>query len=91
MASVLVRIYLTVSDVHVCSVAKLYLTLSNPVDCSLPGISVHADKNTGVGYHAHLQGIFQTQGSNPRHLHWQVDSLPLPHLGSQLQVSLKEN
>ena len=36
-------------------------------------------KNTGVGGHALLQGIFLTQGSNLRllHLHWQVGSLPL--------------
>ena len=37
-------------------------------------------KNTGVGCHALLQGIFLTQGSNPRLLcllHWQVGSLPL--------------
>ena len=36
--------------------------------------------NTGVGCHALLQGIFLTQGSNPRLLyllHWQVGSLPL--------------
>ena len=38
-------------------------------------------KNTGVGCHFLLQGIFLTQGSNPRPLHWQVDSLPLHHLG----------
>ena len=39
------------------------------MDHSLPGSSVHGDspgKNTGVGYHALLQGIFPTQGSNPR-------------------------
>ena len=37
-------------------------------------------KNTGVGCHALLQGIFLTQGSNPYllcFLHWQVGSLPL--------------
>ena len=37
-------------------------------------------RNTGVGCHAFLQGIFPTQESNPRFLrllHWQVDSLPL--------------
>ena len=37
-------------------------------------------KNTGVGCHALLQGIFQTQGSNPcllHLLHWQEGSLPL--------------
>ena len=38
------------------------------MDCSLPGISVHGDslgKNTGVGCHALLQGIFPTWGLNP--------------------------
>ena len=42
-------------------------TLCDPVDCSLPGSSVHgifSDKNTGVGCHFLLQGIFLTQGSN---------------------------
>ena len=37
-------------------------------------------KNTGVGCHFLLQGIFPTQGSSPcllYHLRWQVDSLPL--------------
>ena len=40
-------------------------------------------KNTGVGCHFLLQGIFLTQGSNPHLLcllHWQADSLPLSHL-----------
>ena len=40
-------------------------------------------KNTGVGCHFLLQGIFPIQGLD-RHvlclLHWQVDSLPLRHL-----------
>ena len=39
-----------------------------PMDCSLPGSSVHWDspgKNTGVGCHALFQGIFPTQGWNP--------------------------
>ena len=55
-----------------------YLTLCNPMDCSPLGSSVHGNfpgKNTGVGWHALLQGIFLTQGSNPRLLcllHWQV-------------------
>ena len=41
-------------------------------------------KNTTVGCHFLLQGIFHTQGSNPHLLyllHWQEDSLPLCHLG----------
>ena len=39
-------------------------------------------KNTGVGSHFLLQGIFPTQGLNPCLLHWQADSLPLSHQGS---------
>ena len=38
------------------------------MDCSPPGPSVHGDspgKNTGVGCHALIQGIFPTQESNP--------------------------
>ena len=35
-----------------------------------------------MGCHFLLQGIFPTQGSNLCLLHWQVDSLPLSHLGS---------
>ena len=34
-------------------------------------------KNTGVGCHLLLQGIFPTQGLNPHLLHWQLDSFPL--------------
>ena len=43
------------------------------------------DKNTGVGCHFLLQGIFQIQRANPHFLHlllWQADSLPLSPLGS---------
>ena len=51
-----------------CLVIQLCPTRGNPMDCSSPGSSVHGDspgKNTGVGCHALLQGIFPTQGSNP--------------------------
>ena len=43
-------------------------TLCDPVDCRLPGSSLHGilhGKNTVVGCHFLLQGIFPTQGSNP--------------------------
>ena len=49
-----------------CLVSHLCPTLCNPMDCSPPGSSVRGefpDKNTGVGYHAVLQGIFPTQVS----------------------------
>ena len=39
-------------------------------------------KNTGVGIHSLLQGIFPAQGSNLGLLHWQADSLLLSHQGS---------
>ena len=41
-----------------CLVTQSCLTLCDPMDCSLPGSSVHDDclgKNTGVGYHARDQ------------------------------------
>ena len=62
-------------------VTQLCLTLWDSMDCSQPGSSVHEDspgRNTGVGCHSLLQGIFPTQGSNPGLLHWQADSLPFP-------------
>ena len=49
-------------------VSQSYPTLCDSSDCNSPGSSVHGDspgKNTGVGSHALLQGIFPTQGSNP--------------------------
>ena len=47
---------------------QLCPTVCDPIDCSPPSSSVHRDipgKNTGVGCHALLQGIFPTQGLNP--------------------------
>ena len=53
-------------------------------------------KNTAVGCHALLQGIFPTQSSNPHLLsilHWQVGSLPLATPGKPKisVVSVLEN
>ena len=51
-----------------CLVAQSCPTLCDPTDCSPPGSSVHEilqARILGVGCHALLQGIFQTQGSNP--------------------------
>ena len=63
------------------------LTLSDPMDCSPPGSSVHGifpGKKTGMSCYIHLQGIFPTQGLNLQLPHWQVNSLPLSCLVSQL-------
>ena len=51
------------------------------MDCTPPGSSVHGDspsKNTGVGCHALLQGIFLTQGLNPGLQHCRQSLLSEP-------------
>ena len=62
-------------SVYVCvKVSQSCPTLCEPLDCSLPGSSVHgipqARKNTRVASCSLLQGIFLTQGSNPGLPHW---------------------
>ena len=55
-----------------CLVIQSCLPLCNPMDCSLPGSSVHGDspgKNAGVGCRGLLQVIFPTQEWNPGLLH----------------------
>ena len=46
---------------------QLCLILGDPMDCSPPALCPRdfPGKNTGVGCHALLQGIFLAQGSNP--------------------------
>ena len=62
-------------------------TLCDPINCSPPGPSVLGDspgKNTGVGCHAILQGIFSTQGSNPGLPHCRWIPYRLSHQGSPI-------
>ena len=65
--------------------AKLCLTLLQPHGL-LPTRLLHPwdfpGKNTRVGYHFLLQGIFPTQGSNLCLQHWQADFFSLSHQGS---------
>ena len=87
-----IYIYIVCGTSCPCSVAHLCLTLCDSVDYSPPGSSVNPmdrwltpRKNTGVSCHFLLQGMFPAQGSNlclMQLLHWQMDSLPLSHLGS---------
>ena len=68
-----------------CLVAQSCPTLCDPMDCSPPGSSVHGDspgKNTGVGCHFLLQGIFPTQGLNPGLLQCRQILYWLNHKGS---------
>ena len=68
--------------------AQLCPTLRDPMDCSPPGSSVH-----GISQARTLEQVaisFSRGSSQPRDrthvllrlLHWQVDSLPLSHLGN---------
>ena len=67
------------------------------MNLSPPASSVHGifpGKNTGMGCHFLLQGIFPTQESNPCLLcllHWQVDSLPLVPPGKPISYDITIN
>ena len=70
------------------SVTKSCLTLCDPMDCGLPGSSVHGISQTRI-----LEWVatsFSRGSSNPRikplSSAWQVDSLPLSHLRSPHKV-----
>ena len=65
--------------------SHLCLTIWDPMACSPPGSSVHGDspgKNTGVGCHALLQGIFPMQGLNPGLLNCRQILYQLSYQGS---------
>ena len=60
-------------------------TLCDPLACSPQGSSVPGDspgKNTGVGCHALLLGIFPTQGLNPHLPHWRQITYQLSYLSN---------
>ena len=73
------------------SVTQLCPTVCCPMECR-PLCPWHfPGKNTGVGCHFLLPGIFPTQGSNPRFLHllhWQADSLTVVPPKSVIQLSM---
>ena len=64
-----------------CLVAKMCPALRTPrsIACQLLCPWNFPGKNTVVGCHFLLQGLFPTQRSNPHLLHWQMDSSPLSH------------
>ena len=76
-------------------VAQLCPTLCDPMDqaCQAPLSVDFPGKNTRVGYHALLQGIFSTEGLNLTLLcllHWWVSSLALaPLVNSDLYFSFQ--
>ena len=80
--TVTANIYVELAGMHAKSLQSC-LTLCNSMDYGPPGASVYGDypeRNSGVGCHAALLQIFQTQGSNPCLLcllHWPAGSLCL--------------
>ena len=70
------------------------LTFCNPMDCSLPGFSIHGifpGKSTGVGCHFLLQGIFPTQGSNSGFPHCRQILYHLSHLKLEHSLLISTN
>ena len=70
--------------VYMYSVAELCLTFCDPMGCS-PQAPVFMDfyrQEYSSGFLYPTLGIFQTQGLNRHLLNWQMNSLPLRHLGS---------
>ena len=68
----------------VCSVTQLCSTLCDPMDYSPPGSSVHGISQVRILEGAVIfssRGSSWTQGLNPCLLHWNMDSLPLSHMG----------
>ena len=88
LAKVLPTLFIFTKSVCACSLSRVWLLQScglYPTRLLCPWDS--PGKNTKVGCHVLLQGIFLTQGSNLcllHLLHWQVDSLVQSHLGSPI-------
>ena len=87
-------------DIHILLLLLTHFScvwLCGPMDCSPSGSSCpwnFLGKNTGVGCHAHNQGIFPTQGSNPgllycRHILycWAVREAPSTHCAALCLVA----
>ena len=73
------------SAIILCWVSQSCPTLCDPMNCNMPGSSVHwysPCKKTRVGCHALLQGILLTQGSKPGLQHCRQILYQLSHQGS---------
>ena len=73
-------------------VAQSCLTLCNPMDCNLPGSSVHGmAKNTGAGRHSSFLRDLSDPGIKPSSPTFQADSLPPEPIGKPLLCITKYN
>ena len=83
-------IYIYYTDTHICMHVLFVVVLSlshvwllcNPMDCSLPGSSVHGISQYWSGSIFPSPRIFPTKGLNLCLLHCQADSFPPSHLGT---------
>ena len=79
-------------NINICCcylVAKSYVTLCDPhvlLVLQAPLSMGFLRQEHWVGCHFFLQGIFLNQRSNPYHLHWQADSLPLSYQGCHINL-----
>ena len=65
------------------SVTQSCLTLCDPMVCQW----ISPAKNTGVGRHSLLQGIFLTQGSNPDLLHCRLILYRMSYRKSEICIA----
>ena len=80
-----VRHHLATEHTHACLCAQSCPTLCNPMDYSPPDSSVHGIFQSRILEWAAISYFSGSSdpGIKPSLLHWQADSLPLCHLGSQ--------
>ena len=82
---ILLLLHSTICCCCCCLVPKSSPTLCDSMDCSPPGSTVHGIFQATILEWVAIsfsRGVFPTQGSNLRLLHWQEDSLLLDHQGS---------
>ena len=78
-------------SVCVCACAQLCPILCDPMDCSLPGTSVHGTSQARI---LEWAAVSYSKGLNLsllHLLHWQADSLPLSHQGIPKQCHLADS
>ena len=77
-----------------CLVTKMYPTLCNPMDCSLPGSSVHRFPRQEYWNGLAYPGNLPDPGSNLSRLHllhWKADSLPLATIPQKRTLILNKD
>ena len=78
-----------VSSIRFSSVAQLYLTLCNPIDCSTPGLHFHHQLLELAQTHVHQVGdAIQVAWEMSEIVQWLAHSLVLPFLGIGMRIDI---